>query len=403
VSAAPTQHVSDQRRSEVFDVLRALEAWGADRDWTGADPYDGLNATRLVSPLLRHRRGRQAVTQLVKRSPLDLRPLLGIGGEKTAAALAQVASSYARNGFLPPDEGREKLERTVAGLEALRCDDFEEACWGYHFDVQTRVFFYPKGAPNTIATSFAGMAVLDAYEATGETRHLELARQVGEFFLRHVPQTEDGPGAFFGYLVGDKTPIHNANMLVCAFLARLAHQTDAQELLAVAHAGVVYTVARQRPDGSWPYGQLPHLDWVDNFHSGYVLECLGICAEAGMEELVQPALERGLDYYRRNLFLPSGVPKYFASALYPIDVQCAAQGIQTFARAGRSNPEVREAAWRVFRYAAAELRREDGAFIFQKRRRWRNRVPHIRWSAAPMMLALTHLLGLFDDRPPLAR
>ena len=51
---------------------------------------------------------------------------------------------------------------------------------------------------------------------------LELAIGAGDFFLRHVPQTDAEPGAYFGYLPGDDTPIHNANMLVAALLARLA-------------------------------------------------------------------------------------------------------------------------------------------------------------------------------------
>jgi hypothetical protein len=383
---AALTHVSEPR-AQVVATLTDLDAWGSQRDWTGADPYDGLNASRLVTPLLGSRRGKQAVTQLVKRSPLDLRPLFGIKGEKSAAAIAQVASAYARNGFLPEHEARSKLDRAIEDLERLRCHGFEEPCWGYHFDVQTRVFFYPRGSPNTIATSFAGLAALDAYEATAEEGYLELARGTGEFFLRHVPLTEHSPGAFFGYLVGDRTPIHNANMLVCALLARLGRHTGEESFSASAEAGALYTASRQRADGSWPYGEEPHLQWVDNFHTGYVLECLGICAEAGMGQLVGPALARGLDYYRRELFTPDGAPRYYPSSLYPIDIQCVAQGIQTFARAGLSEP-----AWHVFRYAAGAMRGRDGSFIFQKRRFWNNRTPHVRWGAAPMMSALAYLL-----------
>jgi hypothetical protein len=386
-------------RAEAIDALRALEAWGSDRHWIGSDPYDGLNATRLVSPLLRSRRGRQAVTQLVKRSALDLRPLLGIPSQKSAAALAQVASAYACNRVLPSEEAEEKLGRAMSDLEDLRCDGFEVPCWGYHFDVQTRVFFYPKGAPNTIASSFAGMAALDAFEATDDQRHLTLAVGTAEFFLRHVPQTEDSPGAFFGYLVEDRTPIHNANMLVCAFLARLAQHTGRDKFLEAALAGVAYTVARQRPEGSWPYGERSDLQWIDNFHTGYVLECLAVCAEAGMDELTRPALELGLDFYRRELFRSDGAPKYLPSSLYPIDIQCAAQGIQTFARLGRSVPELLDLAWKVSRYAIENMRRQDGSFIFQRRRLWDSRISHVRWSASPMFLALTYLLQPRDDFP----
>ena len=381
---------SADRLRELVQVLAALEAWGSARDWRGSDPYDGLNATRLVSPLKRSRRGRQVVTQVVKRSPIDLRPLLGIRPTHSAAALAQVVSSYARYRFLPTEEAPSKLADAISELEGLRCANFEEPCWSYHFDVQTRVFFYPRSAPNTIATSFAALALLDAYETTGAKRLLELAEGAGDFFLRHIPPTETREGAYFGYLIGDRTPIHNANMLVCSLLARLAQHLDRRDFREAALAGVAHTVAHQQPNGSWHYGDRPGLEWVDGFHTGYVLESLLVCARSGID-VGTPAIERGLDNYRDRLFLGNGTPKYLASSIYPIDVQSAAQGIQTFARASELRPELAEKAWSIFSYAVRKLRRSDGAFIFQRRRLWQNRTPHVRWAAAPMLLALTHL------------
>jgi hypothetical protein len=335
------------------------------------------------------------VTQIVKRSPVDLRRLLGVRPGQSPAAIGQIVSAYSLGGFLADEERREKLVRLSRILESQRCDGFAEPCWGYHFDVQTRVFFYPKGSPNTIASAFAGLALLDAFEATGDERLLELGTRSGEFFLRHVPQTESSPGAFFGYLAGDRTPIHNANMLACGLLARVAHHTGRRDMARAAEAGVEYTVARQRADGSWPYGEQPHLSWVDGFHTGYVLESLLVCVEAGTHGAT--ALHRGLTYYRDELFLDDGTPKYSPSSIYPVDSQCVAQGIQTFARAARREPELAEVAWRVFAFALRKMRRPDGAFCFQRRRLWRNATPHLRWSEAPMLLALTHLSRLEEN------
>jgi hypothetical protein len=284
-----------------------------------------------------------------------------------------------------------RLAETLRALETVRCTGFEEPCWGYHFDVQTRVFFYPSTSPNTIATVFAGMALLDAYEATGEPRLLELAAGTGEFFLRHVPQTEDGEGAFFGYLVGDRTPIHNANALVCALLARIASHTDREDMRVTAEAGLRWTVAHQRSDGSWPYGERPHLDWVDNFHTGYVLDALMYSADADLDMDGGETLERGLAYYRRALFLEDGTPKYLPDAVYPIDAQCVAQAIKTMTLARGRDPAYGAFAWTVFDFARRRMQRSDGSYLFQRRRRWTNAAPHIRWMAAPMLEALTRL------------
>jgi hypothetical protein len=385
-TAAP----SSERRAALRDAVRRLESWGRARNWAGTDPYDGLNAKRFAGPMRRTVLGRRLLTQLVKRSPVNLRPLLGIPAGRSAAALAQVASSYAL-GAIPGVDGRMGLSETLCALEAERCKGFEEPCWGYHFDVQTRVFFYPAGSPNTIATAFAGLALLDGYEATNDSRLLELAEGAGDFFLNHVPQTKEGDGAFFGYLVGDRTPIHNANTLVCALLARLWQQTEREDMRLAAEAGLRWTLVRQRADGSWPYGEQLHLDWIDNFHTGYVLDSLMHCASVGLEPDGGLALERGLAYYRRALFLDDGTPKYTPECLYPIDAQCVAQAIQTMALAARREPDYGAFAWIAFEFACEKMRRADGAYVFQRRRHWTNATPHIRWMAAPMMQALSVL------------
>src|SRR3974390_2987358 len=165
---------SAAQRTALLDALHRLETWGEERGWAGTDPYDALNATRLAGPLKRSVLGRRVLTQLVKRSPIDLRPLLGIAHGHSAAALAQVASGYALGG-IPGEAGRARLRRAIGALDQLRCQAYEEPCWGYHFDVQTRVFFYPRTAPNTIATAFTGLALVDAYESTRDERLLALA------------------------------------------------------------------------------------------------------------------------------------------------------------------------------------------------------------------------------------
>ena len=103
------------------------------------------------------------------------------------------------------------------------------------------------------------------------------------------------------------------------------------------------------------------------------------------------ALRRGLEYYRRELILADGTPKYFSTSAQPLDTQSAAQAIQTFAIASSDDPSYLDVAWRVFEWSLRNLRREDGLFIFQRRRLWTNRVPHMRWVVGSMLLALTHL------------
>jgi hypothetical protein len=399
-SHAPAE--AHEQAAEALAMARRLCRWAAERNWRGTDPYEGLRASRrVVSPLKRTPLGRRLLIQSVKHSPVDLRPILGIRPEPNAASLAWVVSALARNGFLALEEAQLLLAGALRCLDGLRLADREEQCWGYPFDVQSRVLFYSRRQPNTIATAFAGHALLDAYGSLGDGALLERARGAGRFFLRRVPQTEAGEGAYFGYLPGDRSPIHNSNLLAASLLARLSvsGHPDAEVFGLPAAAAVRYSTARQRADGSWPYGEGPHLDWVDNFHTGYVLDALRICADAGVAaEEAEHAWRRGIAHYRRVFFLADGTPRYYANRLFPVDAQSVAQGIQTLSIAARHDRSCARQAWRVFGFARQRMLRDDGLPLFQRRRLWSNRAPHFRWVVAPMLLALAHLLQLPRER-----
>jgi hypothetical protein len=398
--SGPLPQQESPNLAKVRSVLEQLDEWGSARDWVGTDPYDGINARRVPAFAKRHPLMRTVLVQSVKRSPVNLRPLLGVPREANAASIAWVTSSYAILPELKGSGAAGALERMVQRLLSMRSARFEEPCWGYHWPFQSRVFRYDREEPNTIATTYAAMALLDAYERTGEESLLDVARGAGEFFLRHVPQTPADTGAYFGYWAGDRTPIHNANMHVCGLFARLSTHCDDERFVERGRLGVQYCLAHQREDGSWPYGELPNLGWVDNFHTGYVLDSLELCRQANLDDRVPAALERGLAYYERELFLADGTPKYYSDQIYPIDSQCVAQAIQTLAIASARDPRHLQTALGVFDFSLRKMRRRDGAFMFQRRRFWRNPAAHIRGTVASMHLALAYLARALEGGGP---
>jgi hypothetical protein len=366
-------------------AIAGLEAWGAARGWVGPDPYEALNArSRLAAPLRRWPLSRRLLIQLVKRSPLDLRRPLAIAPRPDAAAFAHLLSAQALLG------ARDRMAAALEQLTQLRCRGFEQPCWGYGFDVETRFFFYAAETPNSIATAFAGLALLDAERAGAGAGALELATGAGEYFLRHTPQTEapTGSGAYFGYLPGDRSPIHNANLLVCALLTRLGARTGERRFSEAAAAGVRYALAHQRADGSWPYAEDPRGKWVDGLHSGYVLDALAACEAALGDPGIAAARRRGLDFYRRHLICADGAAAFLRDGRYPIDSQTVAQAIASFARAELADGEGLATALRVFSFASERMRRSDGAFLFQRGRLLVKPTPHVRWVQAPMLEAL---------------
>ena len=66
--------------ADAHDAIKRIRAWGEARDWRGYDPYDGLASPAAGVLSLGTALGRRVLTQAVKLSPLNLRPLLGISG-----------------------------------------------------------------------------------------------------------------------------------------------------------------------------------------------------------------------------------------------------------------------------------------------------------------------------------
>jgi len=371
-------------------VTRELEEWGWKRGWRGRDPYDALNGSRARA-LGRTPLARRLVIQLAKRSPVDLSRPLGVPRGENANTIAHVLGAYARMDPALGIDSRARAEWAIDRLEALRCAAYEEPCWGYHFDVETRFFFYSAETPNTIATAFAGLALIDAHERHGSERALELAVGAGEFFLRRIERTAGTGGAYLGYFPGDRTPIHNASLLGASVLARLAPLSGRDDFAAAAAEAVGYAVAHQRDDGSWPYAEGDVGGWVDNFHTGYVLDALLRCAGSLGDERALGAWARGVRYFRAELFDPDGAPRFTNESRHPIDGQCVAQSIETFALGAAREPALLVDARRVLDFGLEHMRRRDGAFLFQRHRHLVNAAPHVRWVQAPMLSALVRL------------
>ena len=76
-------------------AIGALLDYCRGESWAGYDPYDGLNSP--VATLLRPggRLPRTLLTQIVKRSPVNIRPLLGIKKGLNAKGLALAARAVA--------------------------------------------------------------------------------------------------------------------------------------------------------------------------------------------------------------------------------------------------------------------------------------------------------------------
>lgn len=376
----------------VADAVLRLLAYCQERNWSGHDPYDALNSPWLGRlPWADTRLPRLALTQLLKRSPFNLRVALGIPGTQNPKALALFLSAslkLRRIGLLPDHAIPENL---IACLVELRSPGSKYYCWGYSFPWQTRTIIVPRGAPNLVCTIFVANALLDAYEERQDSRLLEMAVSSADYILNEL-YYEDSAAASFSYpLPGLATKVHNANFLAAALLVRVSCHTGNQALIEPALRAVRYSASRQRPDGSWYYGELPTQNWIDNFHTGYNLTALKAIGRNLHTKEFEDLVDRGFEFYLRRFFREDGAPRYFHNATYPIDIHCVAQSFLSLLEFSDRYPVAEPLIDRVYRWVMTNLWDERGFFYYRRVQAMTIRISYMRWSQAWMLVALSSL------------
>jgi hypothetical protein len=174
-------------------------------------------------------------------------------------------------------------------------------------------------------------------------------------------------------------------------LAAVYARTGEEHLARRARAAARFTARRQRPDGSWVYGTAPNDQWVDNFHTGYVLVTLkSISALLGTDEF-DSIVQAGYSFWKARMFESTCIPKYFPHKTYPIDIHSVAQAILTFLHFSDIDPEAAERAGKIALWAIHHMQDREGFFYYQCGRIFKTKIPYIRWAQAWMQQALTRL------------
>lgn len=386
---------------ELAGVTRRLLAYCQASDWAGHDPYDALNSRLFEAvPFLNSRLPRLALTQLMKRSPVNLRALALIPRKQNPKAMGLFLQALVR---LPEQflENREELIAYMIGrLAELRSADASHFCWGYSFPWQGRSVLVPAGAPNAVCTTFVAEALLDAYAWRQNPACLEMAVSAGEYMVNDLYWTDGGKVGFSYPMPGLRGETHNANLLAAALLCRLYKLTGREQFLDPALSAARQAVARQEADGSWFYGEASSQRWIDNFHTGYNLSALRRIGLALGTAEFEGSVRRGYEFYRTHFFREDAAPKYFHDRVYPIDIHCVAQSILTLLEFHDLDAGSNEQAQRVLGWTKKHMWDDRGGYFYYRVLRLGTiRTSYTRWSQAWMLLALATALQKTKGKP----
>lgn len=365
--------------------------------YAGYDLYDGLNSRLFqATPLKKSRAARLAWIQFHKRSPINLRSVMGVPRERNAKGIALFAlaalADFRRD---PTKENEIEARELLDDLIWMSLKGFSGACWGYNFDWQSRSFFVPRNTPTIVPTAFAARALCEAAEVLSRDEYLPFARTVCDFILNDLNRSEETKDEVcFSYSPLDRTRVLNASLLGAETLATVGKMLNEQSLIDWAQRATLYVVRRQQQNGSWLYGADSHQLWIDSFHTAYILTSLSQIGDTGSTSDpvdFDNALRRGYDYWSERFFLNNGWPKYYPERLYPADIHSAAAAIIALVELRGRIPGTLSLAERIGNWVIENLRDAGSFFYYQRRRFFIVRIPYMRWSEAWMIYALARL------------
>jgi hypothetical protein len=384
-------------RTQVESFIRWLDRFG-ERSY---DPYDfwawrpGRKAKRLYyrSPFA----GILAVGPLIALDTLLPRSRRFVASPRRYP----IADAHYASGFFHwarANRDTEAAERGVHFLEELeqsRCAGFDELCWGYPFDWESRSGTIPAGTPLITTVPYAYEAYELGYEATNEPRFLHAMESIAKFAFQQIPVTEfkDGSAAA-AYTPSLRTTVVNASCYRGFLLATAAQRFGRPEWADEGERNIAFALAAQRRDGSWPYATMKGDEFVDNFHTCLVLKNLFKYWRIVERPELLEAVRRGYSFYRRSLLDAKLQPLPFAIkprlTLHRRDLYDYAEGINLAILLQAHEPTAPDVLTAMVVGLLENWTRADGHFVTRQLLIGRNTVPYHRWAQSQVFHALTH-------------
>jgi hypothetical protein len=292
------------------------------------------------------------------------------------------------------------LDQAVHFLEVLkqtRCPDYKEFCWGYPFDWVTRFSTIKRGTPLITTTPY----VYEAFSQVNKLRESTEVKPILESIVRHAcTDIKDFKYSEHGntcsYTPHDEGKIVNASAYRAAMLAKAAMELNQPELLNIASLNVNFVLETQKPDGSWPYAVDGVRDFVDHFHTCFVMKALAKIYGLTGDRRIYNALENGLNYYLKNLFGEDGLPRPFSKAprltVYQCELYDCAEAINLCLLLRKDFPQLDKTLETVIAGILDHWVKSDGSFRSRRLISGWDNVPMHRWAQSQMFRALAFYL-----------
>lgn len=357
-------------------------------DYKSYDLFDALTCTWIDKATRKSDLARRIAIQINATSPINLH-WLGMKKMIHTKLISDLLWTCSLNSF-----HKEALILHKKLLD-LRCND-TLLSWGLNFPYTSRFINADSRTPNIYNTATSGLAICELHKLDIYFND-EIIKQIEEIvdsLFQIFSFKDESSIGWFSYYPGQKSPTYNVNALTAYFLCKSNNAIDKKYAPeSVIQKLINLLIVEQNSDGSWYYSRSAQGKWIDGFHSGFIIESLAYLYSHGFESReLFIALEKAFRYYTNNLFTNDGFPKYYSnSKKYPIEAQNCAQAIQTLSLAGIwLGWDQKELLERLIDRTLHNLYNPEGFFYYKTTRYFTYKQSYLRWSTAPMLVALSY-------------
>ena len=299
-----------------------------------------------------------------------------------------------------------QLENAIHFLTELkksRCNQFKEYCWGYPFDWVTRNGVLKEQTPLITTTPYVYEAFLQVFKLDPRDEWkltLESIARHASVDIKDFKTSEKASSC--SYTPYDRGGVINAAAYRAFLLTSASRLFPNDNYWKTAERNLNFVLENQNPDGSWFYAVDGVRDFVDHYHTCFVMKALAKIHALTRHAATLKALGKGVSYYLNNLFDADGLPKPFSRAprltVYKHELYDCAECINLCLLLGDRFPALETTLEKVVEHVLQAWVKRDGSFRSRKLHLGWDNVPMHRWGQSQMFRALAFYLREFRGR-----
>ena len=278
-------------------------------------------------------------------------------------------------------------------LKETRCRSYRHFAWGYPFDWQTKGGVIKAGTPLITTVPYCYEAFEYLYRIDNNEDWHPVMRSIAEHaFSDYMDVATNDNASSCSYTPQGGCGVLNASAYRAFLLTAAGIEFGDGRYLQKALENLQFVLASQGKDGSRPYAVAGDRDFIDHFHTCFVLKALAKIEKLTGNVDCRDAISRGVGYYAGNLCDENGLPKPFAKAprmtVYRRELYDYAECLNLGVLLQGRFPELDRIAAGVLNDLFNNWKKRDGSFRSRKLLVAWDNVPMHRWGQSMIFRSL---------------